>query len=43
MKRCLTSQLVLAAILCAGPVFAQVKASAQNVPEIPYESVPNFL
>jgi len=43
MKRCLTSQLVLAMILCAGSAFAQAKATAQNVPEIPYDSVPNFL
>src|SRR6185436_6712428 len=32
-----------ALLLCAGPAFAQAKATAQNVPEIPYESVPNFL
>ena len=25
------------------PCFAQSKAKAQNVPEIPYDSVPNFL
>ena len=43
MKRCLTLQLVLAVLLCAGPAFAQAKATAQNVPEIPYDSVPNFL
>src|ERR1700730_1261152 len=43
MKRCLTSYFVVVAVLCAGPVLAQVKARAQNVPEIPYESVPNFL
>ena len=43
MKRCFTSQLVLAVLLCSGPAFAQAKATAQNVPEIPYESVPNFL
>jgi hypothetical protein len=43
MKRYLTSQLVLAVLLCAGPAFAQAKATAQNVPEIPYDSVPNFL
>jgi hypothetical protein len=29
--------------LVAGPAFAQAKAKAQNVPEIPYESVPNLL
>jgi hypothetical protein len=43
MKRCLTSYFLVVAVLCAGPVLAQVKAKAQNVPEIPYESVPNFL
>src|SRR5258706_7461853 len=43
MKRCLTLQLVLAVLLCAGPALAQLKATAQNVPEIPYDSVPNFL
>ncbi len=44
MKRCLTSCFVLlVSVMCAGPVFAQAKAKAQNVPEIPYESVPNFL
>jgi sugar lactone lactonase YvrE len=41
MRRCLT---YLAALLpLASPAFAQTKAKAQNVPEIPYESVPNFL
>src|SRR6202162_3757717 len=43
MRRCLTSCFVLVVALCAGPVFAQAKARAQNVPEIPYESVPGFL
>ncbi len=33
----------LLALLLAAPVFAQTKAKAQNVPEIPYDSVPNFL
>ena len=32
-----------AAMLCAGTVAAQTKAKAQNVPEIPYDSVPNFI
>ena len=41
MKRCLSSFAVV--ILCAAPVFAQAKAKAQNVREIPYDSVPNFL
>ncbi|HEY2844399.1 MAG TPA: peptidyl-alpha-hydroxyglycine alpha-amidating lyase family protein, partial [Bryobacteraceae bacterium] len=37
------SSIVAAALLLAGSAFAQTKAKAQNVPEIPYESVPNFL
>ena len=41
MTRFLTST-ILATLLCAGSAFAQAKATAQNVPEIPYESVPNF-
>ena len=32
--------VMLAAVV---PAFAQTKAKAQNVPEIPYDSVPNFL
>jgi hypothetical protein len=43
MRRCLTPIFAAGALLCAAPVFAQVKAKATNVPEIPYESVPNFL
>src|SRR5437016_3682016 len=52
MTRCLTST-VLAGLLFAAAgmqvglydttAFAQVKATAQNVPEIPYDSVPNFI
>jgi outer membrane protein assembly factor BamB len=36
---------VVVVLLVAAPVcvFAQSKAKAQNVPEIPYDSVPNFL
>src|SRR6266699_1826329 len=41
MKRCLTCT-VRAVLLSAAPAFAQVEARAQNVPEIPYDSVPNF-
>src|SRR5229473_862967 len=42
MKRFLTSFTFV--LLCTVPGFAQAtKAKAQNVPEIPYESVPNFL
>src|SRR5205809_942815 len=44
MTRCLTSSFVLVVVaLWGAPLFAQSKAKAQNVPEIPYESVPNFL
>jgi sugar lactone lactonase YvrE len=35
--------LLCLATLAASPAFAQAKAKAQNVPEIPYESVPNLL
>ena len=43
MKRCFAYGFLLM-VLCAGSAFAQgVKAKAQNVPEIPYDSVPNFL
>src|SRR3977135_762899 len=41
MKRCLLSLTIV--LLFSVPVFAQSKSKAQNVPEIPYESVPNFL
>src|SRR5205809_1443014 len=44
MTRCLTSSFVLVVVaLWGAPLFAQSKAKAQNVPEIPYDSVPNFL
>src|ERR1700731_4087154 len=51
MKRYVASlsatAVMLCAALCAGlsasPALAQQKAKAQNVPEIPYTSVPNFL
>ncbi|HUI78149.1 MAG TPA: peptidyl-alpha-hydroxyglycine alpha-amidating lyase family protein [Bryobacteraceae bacterium] len=43
MRRCLCSCFAAALLACAGPLFAQVKAKAQNVPEIPYESVADFL
>jgi sugar lactone lactonase YvrE len=33
----------MAAALLASPVFAQAKAKAQNVPEIPFETVPNYI
>lgn len=41
MRRCLTFMAALLPL--ANSVFAQTKAKAQNVPEIQYESVPNFL
>ena len=34
--------LVVAALLGAAPLLAQSKAKATNVPEIPFDSVPNF-
>jgi hypothetical protein len=44
MKRCVTSCLVVGVFLCAGPLFAQAtRATAQNVPDITAEAVPNFL
>src|SRR5437763_13150917 len=44
MKRCLTAGALTAGLLLAAvPSFAQSKAKAENVPEIPYEAVPNFL
>ena len=42
MKRCLIAGFVMSALLVAVPLFAQTKAKAQNVPEIPMTSVPNF-
>src|SRR6476660_9195492 len=43
MRRCFTAGALMAALLLSSPVFAQSKAKAQNVPEIPFDSVPNFL
>src|SRR5437773_4588612 len=43
MKRCIPLGVVVAVLLAAAPLYAQAKAKAQNVPDIPYESVPNFL
>src|SRR5262249_57028341 len=42
MRRCLSLSVVVF-VLCAGSAFGQAKAKAQNVPEIPFETVPNFL
>ena len=46
MRRVFIASGVVAGLLMSSPLFAQgqlLKAKAQNVPEIPYESVPNFL
>src|SRR5579863_5549076 len=43
MRRFLTYWFILVGALCANAAHAQMKATAQNVPEIPYESVRNFL
>src|SRR3954451_10056792 len=46
MRRVFIAFGVVGGLLLSGPVFAQgqlLKAKAQNVPEIPYESVANFL
>src|ERR1700730_10408005 len=45
MKRCAGFGFAVVALVAAGSVcaFAQAKAKAQNVPEIPYESVSHFL
>ena len=42
MRRCLKVGGVVAALLVAAPLFGQTKAKAENVPEIPFTSVPNF-
>src|SRR6266849_4828546 len=42
MKRYLTCAAVVAGLSVAAPLFAQSKAKAQNVPEIPFDAVPNF-
>src|SRR3954464_3360914 len=43
MKRCLAACAVVAALINPQSAFAQSKAKAQNVPEIPFDSVANFL
>jgi hypothetical protein len=43
MTRCLVFLSALSIAMGAAPVRAQQKATAQNVPEIAYTSVPNFL
>src|SRR4051812_13008632 len=42
MKRIFVPPMALA-ILALAPAFAQRKATIQNVPEIPFTTVPNFL
>src|ERR1041384_1828909 len=42
MKRILVPPVALCALALA-PAFAQRKATIQNVPEIPFSTVPNFL
>ena len=42
MKRLVTLAAVCVVALAGAPASAQSKAKAENVPEIPYESVPNF-
>jgi outer membrane protein assembly factor BamB len=43
MRQCFTACVLTVGLLAAAPLFAQSKAKAQNVPEISYDSVPNFL
>ncbi len=43
MRRRLEAGFVAVGLLCAAPLFGQSKAKAQDVPEIPFDSVPNFL
>src|SRR3954469_25065259 len=46
MRRVLLAGAIVAGLIWSGTAFAQgaiLKAKAQNVPEIAYESVPNFL
>ena len=42
MRRSLVMHLAALLVLSVSPAFAQAKATAQNVPEIQYDSVPNF-
>src|ERR1700732_4586189 len=43
MKGFLTYSITIVGALCAHAAHAQMKATAPNVPEIPYDTVPNFL
>jgi hypothetical protein len=42
MRRAVTASVAAVALLSALPLLAQTKAKAENVPEIPFTSVPNF-
>jgi hypothetical protein len=43
MRRVVVAGGIIVGLLLSSPLFAQSKAKAQNVPEIPFDSVPNFL
>jgi hypothetical protein len=43
MRRVFIASGVIVGLLLSSPLFAQSKAKAQNIPEIPFDSVPNFL
>src|SRR4029077_11281476 len=43
MRRSLMSWVTVVVALCATATHAQMKATVQNVPEIPYDSMRNFL
>jgi len=43
MKSCLALVITVATVWCVSPALAQQKPTVQNVPEIAYTSVPNFL
>ena len=43
MKRSIVLASIIVLVLCSLPASAQQKATATNVPEIAYTSVPNFL
>ena len=43
MRRVFIASGIIAGLLLSSQAFAQAKAKAQNVPEIAYDSVPNFL
>jgi len=43
MRRVFIASGIILGLLSSSPLFAQSKAKAQNVPEISFDSVPNFL